>query len=65
MSSTLKEALDLVTSRVGCGDNGCRFKRPTGMATNGGCSCFENPGVKSALVALYKAALAEATKVKP
>jgi hypothetical protein len=24
----------------GCGDNGCLIRKPTGMATNGGCRCF-------------------------
>ena len=24
---------------TGCGDNSCVVRRPTGMATNGGCSC--------------------------
>lgn len=23
----------------GCGNHGCRVKKPTGMATNGGCTC--------------------------
>ena len=23
----------------GCRDSGCRIKKPTGMATNGGCRC--------------------------
>lgn len=26
---------------AGCGDNSCRFKKPSGMATNGGCRCYE------------------------
>lgn len=26
---------------IGCGDNSCRFGSPGGMATNGGCRCFE------------------------
>lgn len=26
---------------LGCGDNSCYFVKPLGMATNGGCRCFE------------------------
>jgi hypothetical protein len=25
----------------GCGDRSCRFVAPKGMATNGGCRCFD------------------------
>jgi hypothetical protein len=28
-------------SEYACGDNSCIFGSPGGMATNGGCSCFE------------------------
>lgn len=28
-------------NREGCGDNSCLFKKPVGMATNGGCRCYE------------------------
>jgi len=28
----------------GCGDNSCLVKKPSGMATNGGCRCMENRG---------------------
>lgn len=28
---------------LGCGDSGCIFGRPGGMATNGGCRCFTEP----------------------
>lgn len=31
---------DLVDA-LGCGDNSCIFRKPRGMATNGGCRCFE------------------------
>lgn len=27
-----------------CGDNSCRYVRPKGMATNGGCRCDRCPG---------------------
>lgn len=27
---------------LGCGDNSCRYVKPTGMATNGGCRCADN-----------------------
>lgn len=27
---------------LGCGDNSCKYVRPTGMATNGGCRCARN-----------------------
>jgi hypothetical protein len=26
----------------GCGDSSCLFKRPRGMATNGGCRCYDH-----------------------
>lgn len=29
---------------LGCGDNSCRYVKPTGMATNGGCRCARNHG---------------------
>ena len=29
--------------KVGCGDNSCIFGSPGGMATNGGCRCFDSP----------------------
>lgn len=38
----------------GCGDNSCRFKKPAGMATNGGCRCFRNIGFQSIVVSIYK-----------
>ena len=27
---------------TGCQSHGCIIKKPTGMATNGGCQCFNN-----------------------
>ena len=33
--------LAVKTLRMGCGDNSCYFRRPTGMGTNGGCRCQE------------------------
>ncbi len=29
-------------SLEGCGDHSCLLKRPKGMATNGGCRCFDS-----------------------
>lgn len=29
---------------LGCGDNSCKYVKPTGMATNGGCRCSRNRG---------------------
>jgi len=29
---------------LGCGDNSCKYIKPTGMATNGGCRCSRNRG---------------------
>jgi len=26
---------------TGCGDNSCKLVKPVGMATNGGCRCFD------------------------
>jgi len=54
------EAVWLVSGAVGCGDNGCLFVKPTGMATNGGCSCVGRegrPGVAAALGRIYRAAV--------
>lgn len=28
--------------KLGCGDSSCRFIKPTGMHTNGGCRCFDS-----------------------
>lgn len=39
-----------------CGDNSCRFaKNKTGMRTNGGCRCFENPVVKAKITMIVNA----------
>jgi hypothetical protein len=27
---------------LGCGDNSCKYVKPSGMATNGGCRCAQN-----------------------
>jgi hypothetical protein len=47
-----------VTSRLGCGDNSCFFKRPAGMATNSRCTCIEShprrPFLPAAIAALLK-----------
>lgn len=32
---------DLVDA-LGCGDSSCVFRKPRGMATNGGCRCFKD-----------------------
>ncbi len=37
---------DPVVHGLGCGDNSCKYVKPTGMATNGGCRCAENHGRK-------------------
>lgn len=55
MNARVKAALERVDKLVGCGDNSCRFKKPTGMATNGGCRCKDKPFVMSAFAELYKA----------
>jgi hypothetical protein len=31
---------EILESLQGCGDSSCLVKKPTGMATNGGCRCF-------------------------
>lgn len=36
----------------GCGVNSCRFKRTSGMGTNGGCRCRE--GIQDALEAFAR-----------
>lgn len=33
----------------GCGDSSCYVKKPTGMATNGGCRCIHNRALQSIL----------------
>jgi len=55
---TIEVAVETCTKYVGCGDNSCRFRKPRGMGTNGGCRCADRPLVMSALARLYKAALA-------
>lgn len=35
---------DPVLHGLGCGDNSCKYVKPTGMATNGGCRCSQNRG---------------------
>lgn len=37
---------DPVVHGLGCGDSSCKYVRPTGMATNGGCRCARNHGDK-------------------
>lgn len=56
--ATLREAVAEVTVCAGCGDHSCRFVKPRGMATNGGCRCADRPYVLATLAKLYKAALA-------
>lgn len=46
---------------TGCGDNSCWFRKPKGMATNGGCRCFKfnpskPPGALMSLAHLLRAA---------
>lgn len=68
--SELTDAVAAIEHYVGgCGDGGCRFVRPVGMHTNGGCRCelVRNgqrvPLGANALANLYRAAkrLTEAT----
>lgn len=40
--TTLPEALAALDAHRGCGDRSCRFARIKGMATNGGCRCFDD-----------------------
>lgn len=55
----LREAYNLCTHYLGCGDNSCMFVKPRGMATNGGCRCLGRgegkPGAAPALGRLFKA----------
>lgn len=44
----------------GCGDTSCRFVKPKGMATNGGCRCVNKPGVVAAFAKAYRALAQEA-----
>lgn len=37
---------DPVVHGLGCGDNSCKYVKPAGMATNGGCRCARNHGDK-------------------
>ena len=51
-------ALREVDRLMGCGDNSCRFVKPMGMATNGGCRCLVKdykPGQVPSLANLVKA----------
>ena len=34
--------LGYVIDDSGCGDSGCIVKKPSGMATNGGCTCTKH-----------------------
>lgn len=62
LMARLSEAVDLVRLHTGCGDNSCLFERPSGMATNGGCTCLSRdgvkPGTRAALSRLYHVAKA-------
>lgn len=40
--ASLRSIVDQLAKIPGCGDNSCRFVRPTGMATNGGCRCHDS-----------------------
>ncbi len=60
MNAETRAALAQASGFVGCGDNSCRFVKPSGVGTNGGCRCADKPFVMAALAALYKAALKEA-----
>lgn len=35
---------DPIIHGLGCGDNSCKYIKPSGMATNGGCRCARNHG---------------------
>jgi len=66
----LRDAVISVGQYAGCGDSGCRFVRPKGMSTNGGCRCLgrggdAKPGLASSLARLYKAALAVTGEESP
>jgi hypothetical protein len=37
---------DPVIHGLGCGDSSCKYVKPTGMSTNGGCRCSRNHGEK-------------------
>lgn len=60
----LRKAVAVAGDYVGCGDNSCLFKKPTGMATNGGCRCLGAKGDRpkpfslQAMARLYKEAKA-------
>lgn len=51
--------VDQIAKIPGCGDNSCRFVRPTGMATNGGCRCMAG---RSSPIGSYLASLLDAAK---
>jgi hypothetical protein len=38
--SDFKGTIPLPRNFYGCGDHGCRFVKPTGQGTNGGCTCL-------------------------
>lgn len=40
---TLNRYESMRDSVGGCGDHGCLIKKPSGMATNGGCRCTRDP----------------------
>jgi hypothetical protein len=37
----LRVLMDEFYEAAGCGDNSCRYVKPTGMGTNGGCRCWD------------------------
>ena len=65
MTSRLKETVEKCRAHVGCGDNSCRFVKPKGMATNGGCRCADRPFVMAALAELFKVAATQVDDERP
>lgn len=55
--------------QFGCGDNSCVFGSPGGMATNGGCRCFEEmprtPEGRTARLRLTRGVLALRQALQP
>lgn len=68
LKNKLKSALAMVHKHLGCGDNSCLYKKPSGMATNGGCNCpgerGNGPMPRAATLALASLAIAAAKFVE-
>lgn len=55
LSKELQKVSEVV-AKMDCGDSSCRFaKSRRGMRTNGGCTCFDRPNCRLAMIAVIDA----------